>query len=233
MRGVEVIILAGGLGTRLRSAIGEVPKPMAPVDGKPFLHYQFLWLESYGVDKVVLSIGYKAGMITDHFGQKFNGISIEYAIEKEPLGTGGAILYAMRKTGGDRVLIVNGDTWFPVDIGRLVEEHESAAARLTIALKKMTNFSRYGTVELEGNRIVGFREKQEMSVGLINGGIYLMDRSFVENSVNMKKFSFETDILEKRVETGAIAGVVFDVPFIDIGVPGDYMGAGEVIKQKI
>ena len=233
MRGVEVIILAGGLGTRLRSAIGEVPKPMAPVDGKPFLHYQLLWLESYGVDKVVLSIGYKAEMITDHFGQKFNGISIEYAIEKEPLGTGGAILYAMRKTGGDRVLIVNGDTWFPVDIGRLVEEHESAAARLTIALKKMTNFSRYGTVELEGNRIVGFREKQEMSVGLINGGIYLMDRSFVENSVNMKKFSFETDILEKRVETGAIAGVVFDVPFIDIGVPGDYMGAGEVIKQKI
>lgn len=233
MRGVEVIILAGGLGTRLRSAIGEVPKPMAPVDGKPFLHYQLLWLESYGVDKVVLSIGYKAGMITDHFGQKFNGISIEYAIEKEPLGTGGAILYAMRKTGGDRVLIVNGDTWFPVDIGRLVEEHESAAARLTIALKKMTNFSRYGTVELEGNRIVGFREKQEMSVGLINGGIYLMNRSFVENSVNMKKFSFEKDILEKRVETGAIAGVVFDVPFIDIGVPGDYMGAGEVIKQKI
>jgi len=233
MRGVEVIILAGGLGTRLRSAIGEVPKPMAPVDGKPFLHYQLLWLESSGVDKVVLSIGYKAEMITDHFGQKFNGISIEYAIEKEPLGTGGAILYAMRKTGGDRVLIVNGDTWFPVDIGRLVEEHESAAARLTIALKKMTNFSRYGTVELEGNRIVGFREKQEMSVGLINGGIYLMDRSFVENSVNMKKFSFETDILEKRVETGAIAGVVFDVPFIDIGVPGDYMGAGEVIKQKI
>ena len=172
-------------------------------------------------------------MITDHFGQKFNGISIEYAIEKEPLGTGGAILYAMRKTGGDRVLIVNGDTWFPVDIGRLVEEHESAAARLTIALKKMTNFSRYGTVELEGNRIVGFREKQEMSVGLINGGIYLMNRSFVENSVNAKKFSFEKDILEKRVETGAIAGVVFDVPFIDIGVPGDYMGAGEVIKQKI
>jgi|BioPla2DNA2_1021312.scaffolds.fasta_scaffold92289_2 D-glycero-alpha-D-manno-heptose 1-phosphate guanylyltransferase len=233
MRGVEVIILAGGLGTRLRSAIGEVPKPMAPVDGKPFLHYQLLWLESYGVDKVVLSIGYKAEMITDHFGQKFNGISIEYAIEKEPLGTGGAILYAMRKTGGDRVLIVNGDTWFPVDIGRLVEEHESAAARLTIALKKMTNFSRYGTVELEGNRIVGFREKQEMSVGLINGGIYLMNRSFVENSVNAKKFSFEKDILEKRVETGAIAGVVFDVPFIDIGVPGDYMGAGEVIKQKI
>ncbi|MGI5913794.1 MAG: nucleotidyltransferase family protein [Bacteroidales bacterium] len=230
---MEVIILAGGLGTRLRSAIGEVPKPMAPVDGKPFLHYQLLWLESYGVDKVVLSIGYKAEMITDHFGQKFNGISIEYAIEKEPLGTGGAILYAMRKTGGDRVLIVNGDTWFPVDIGRLVEEHESAAARLTIALKKMTNFSRYGTVELEGNRIVGFREKQEMSVGLINGGIYLTNRSFVENSVNMKKFSFETDILEKRVETGAIAGVVFDVPFIDIGVPGDYMGAGEVIKQKI
>jgi D-glycero-alpha-D-manno-heptose 1-phosphate guanylyltransferase len=120
-----------------------------------------------------------------------------------------------------------------VDIGRLVEEHESAAARLTIALKKMTNFSRYGTVELEGNRIVGFREKQEMSVGLINGGIYLMNRSFVENSVNAKKFSFEKDILEKRVETGAIAGVVFDVPFIDIGVPGDYMGAGEVIKQKI
>ena len=233
MRGVEVIILAGGLGTRLRSAIGEVPKPMAPVDGKPFLHYQLLWLESSGVDKVVLSIGYKAEMITDHFGQKFNGISIEYAIEKEPLGTGGAILYAMRKTGGDRVLIVNGDTWFPVDIGRLVEEHESAAARLTIALKKMTNFSRYGTVELEGNRIVGFREKQEMSVGLINGGIYLMNRSFVENSVNAKKFSFEKDILEKRVETGAIAGVVFDVPFIDIGVPGDYMGAGEVIKQKI
>lgn len=233
MRGVEVIILAGGLGMRLRSAIGEVPKPMAPVDGKPFLHYQLLWLESYGVDKVLLSIGYKAEMITDHFGQKFNGISIEYAIEKEPLGTGGAILYAMRKTGGDRVLIVNGDTWFPVDIGRLVEEHESASARLTIALKKMTNFSRYGTVELEGNRIVGFREKQEMSVGLINGGIYLMNRSFVENSVNAKKFSFEKDILEKRVETGAIAGVVFDVPFIDIGVPGDYMGAGEVIKQKI
>jgi D-glycero-alpha-D-manno-heptose 1-phosphate guanylyltransferase len=233
MRGLEVIILAGGLGTRLRPTIGEMPKPMAPVDGKPFLFYQLSWLEKCGVSKIILSVGYKWEQINDYFGPEFNNIPLKYVVEKEPLGTGGAIQYALQKTEGNQVLIVNGDTWFPVDVDRLVAEHEMETSQITIALKKMTNFSRYGTVELEGKTIVGFHEKKEMSVGLINGGVYLINRGFIENSTHAEKFSFETDILEKKVNTGVICGAVFGEPFIDIGVPEDYRIAGEVIKQKI
>ena len=232
MRGVEVIILAGGLGSRLRGTIGEMPKPMAPVDGKPFLSYQLTWLEKYNVGKVILSTGYKSDLISDFFGNKYNTIPIEYAVEETPLGTGGAIVYALKKTVGDKVLIVNGDTWFPIDIDCLINNHTSTNAQFTMALKRMKNFSRYGTVGMEGDFVVRFNEKREMSDGLINGGVYMMNRSFLENILHGEKFSFETDILEKTVCNGIIRGIEFDAPFIDIGVPEDYIRAGEVIKKK-
>ncbi len=233
MCGLEVIILAGGLGSRLSGTIGDIPKPMAPVEGRPFLEYLFSWLEKYDVCKVILSTGYKAEMISDCFGPLYNNLPIEYAVEPEPLGTGGAILFALEKAQGDNVLIVNGDTWFPVDVGRLVLGHLETNASFTMALKSMTDFSRYGTVEMEEDVVVRFNEKHQCSEGLINGGIYVMNRFFLESYAHTERqFSFETGILEKRVTDRVIRGVVFDEPFIDIGVPEDYMRAGEVIKQK-
>ena len=116
---MDAIILAGGMGTRLKKVVSDIPKPMAPVAGKPFLYYIFDWLRKYPVEKIILSVGYKAESITEYFGNSVFDIPVEYVVEKNPLGTGGAVKFAFERTDGDDVLILNGDTWFPVDISKL------------------------------------------------------------------------------------------------------------------
>jgi len=230
---MEAIILAGGVGSRLKGTIGDIPKPMALVGGKPFLTYLLSWLNANNFKKVVISVCYKAEMISGYYGSKFGSMDLEYAVETAPLGTGGAIAFALRKSVGDNVMVVNGDTWFPIDIGRFTSYHSKISAPITLALKRMANFSRYGTVDLRGDTIVGFNEKKQCAEGLINGGIYMVNRSLMEGEWLPEKFSFETDILEKRVTDGSVHGVVFDAPFIDIGVPEDYLRAAEVVAGKI
>ena len=163
---MEVIILAGGLGTRLRSEIKNIPKCMAPVNGKPFLWYLLKDLEGYNeVKRVILSVGYLREIILDWIATVKNEFPFEfdYVIEKEPLGTGGGIRLAMKKVTEEDAIILNGDSYFDVDFNELVLVHRTQkAAKLTIALKPMTNFNRYGTVTMDGiNRILKFKEKQD------------------------------------------------------------------------
>jgi D-glycero-alpha-D-manno-heptose 1-phosphate guanylyltransferase len=227
---MEAVILAGGLGTRLRDLVAEVPKPMAPVNGKPFLEYVLEWITGYGIDKIVISGGYKADSITDHFGKCFINTPLHYVVEKEPLGTGGAISNAITGMSGTEIIIINGDTWFPINIGEFLHFHRQSSAKISVALKKMTESDRYGTVVTNGNDIISFSEKKFFNEGLINGGIYIIERSFVlENSLGAK-FSFEKDILEKFAGSGLLKGMVFNDQFIDIGIPEDYMKAGSVMN---
>lgn len=221
----ECIILAGGLGTRLRGVVRDLPKPMAPIDGKPFLFYLMKWLVKYKPDKIVISAGYKSQSIIDYFGDSFSGTPLIYAIEEKPLGTGGAVKYAIGKTTGSDILVINGDTYFPVDIEKLWNLHTSKNYIFTIALKKMKNFSRYGTVKLKGETIASFNEKKYCSEGLINGGIYLINRSFIESLEMPEIFSLEKDVLMKKVSEGMFKGLEFDDTFIDIGIPEDYSRA--------
>ena len=226
--GIPAIILAGGLGTRLRSVISDLPKPMAPVAGHPFLHYIFLYLQKQGITDVVLSVGYKSEVIKEFFGDKYAGINIRYAVENEPLGTGGGIRQAMSLIDSD-AYVLNGDTFFDVDLKDLYEFYTMRASDIALALKRMHHFDRYGTVEI-GNkdRVLQFQEKRYKAEGLINGGVYVINKNLfkkveeIEDTILSQRFSFEKDILEKHLLPLHYQGKEFGGYFIDIGIPEDY-----------
>ncbi len=226
--GIPAIILAGGLGTRLRSVISDLPKPMAPVAGQPFLHYIFLYLQKQGITDVVLSVGYKSEVIKEFFGDKYAGINIRYAVENEPLGTGGGIRQAMSLIDSD-AYVLNGDTFFDVDLKDLYEFYTMRSSDIALALKRMHHFDRYGTVEI-GNqdRVLQFQEKRYKAEGLINGGVYVINKNLfkkveeIEDTILSQRFSFEKDILEKHLLPLHYQGKEFGGYFIDIGIPEDY-----------
>ncbi|HEY2583188.1 MAG TPA: nucleotidyltransferase family protein [Mucilaginibacter sp.] len=228
---MEAIILAGGLGTRLKSVVKDLPKPMAPIKNLPFLHYLFEWLSLYPVSKVVMSVGYKANLIEQYFKNRYKNIEVDYAYEDRPLGTGGGIKNALTKTLNNDVLVVNGDTFFPIDINSFEDFHISNNADISIALKNMTNFDRYGSIEIENHTILNFNEKKYLSKGLINGGIYFLNKKKLNIPSLPDVFSFEHEILEKKVRDGSaeIKGKIFYETFIDIGVPEDYQKANEIL----
>lgn len=227
----EAIILAGGMGTRLQKVVPDVPKPMAPVSGKPFLYHILKWLERYNIGKVVISAGYKADVIRKYFGDSFNSVSLVYAVETKPLGTGGALKYSSGLISGSDFLIVNGDTWFPIDLDTFWSFHLKPGKRFSVALKRMKDFSRYGSVECSRSTIIRFNEKRYCEDGLINGGIYLISREFIESMRLPEVFSLEKDLLEKEAGSGCLKCKVFEDPFIDIGIPEDYQSAQSVIKS--
>lgn len=227
---MEVLILAGGLGTRLREVVTDVAKPMAPVNGKPFLEYVLEWVTGYETEKIVISAGYKADTIISHFNNCFNKVPIEYVTEEEPLGTGGAITNALKKLGGNDFIVLNGDTWFPVNLNEFSQFHFDNDSKITVALKMMTDFDRYGTVILEGPDIKGFNEKKYCNKGLINGGIYIINRDFLSSFGMTGKYSFEKEVLERSAGSGSVKGMVFNDQFIDIGIPEDYRRAASVMN---
>jgi D-glycero-alpha-D-manno-heptose 1-phosphate guanylyltransferase len=227
---MEAIILAGGMGTRLSKVVTDVPKPMAPVNGKPFLFYLLQWIKKYPIEKIILSIGYKSESIVNYFGKSFNDIPFTYVIEEKPLGTGGALKFALKKTKGKNILALNGDSYFPIDLNKFILEHSENNHLFSVALKRMKDFSRYGSVECLGNTIIKFNEKKFYHDGLINGGIYLINRQFIESKQLPAVFSLEKEILEKEVQTSELKCKIFDDVFIDIGIPEDYLRAESILK---
>lgn len=227
---MDVIILAGGLGTRLRSVVNEVPKCMASVAGNPFLFYLLKYLTRYKeVENVILSVGYLREVIfrwIDENASEFP-FTFAYAVEEEPLGTGGGIRLALSKTASDEVLVLNGDTFFDVDITELSAAGKSVnTPAITLALKMMSHFDRYGTVALSAdNAIISFNEKTFCESGLINGGVYLINKNELDMSHLPNKFSFEKEVLEKEASRHTLYGVRQDGYFIDIGIPDDYAKA--------
>ena len=223
---MEAVILAGGLGTRLRSVVSEVPKCMAPVDGKPFLQYVLEWLSRFDVTHVVLSVGYLKEQVVDFVKAHGWPFAISFAVENEPLGTGGGIRLALQKCHGNKVFVLNGDTFFHVDLNAL-----PFVAPVTLALKPMRDFDRYGAVDWNGDLVTGFHEKRPCVEGLINGGVYAVDRSQLDMSLYPKKFSFEKEVLEPLAGYGLVAGRVQDGYFIDIGIPDDYIRAQRELPE--
>ena len=232
---MEAIILAGGKGTRLRSVVSELPKPMAPLDaaGTPFLTFLLGELKAQGVTRVVLSVGYKAECIVNYFGNEWQGVELVYAKEDEPLGTGGALKLALSFCKAANVFVFNGDTFFDVKLAEMEKFHLAEAADLTLAAKEMTDFDRYGTLALDGSRVNAFKEKAPCRRGFINGGIYLVRRELF-NGFEEEKFSFEQDFLMPRVEEGNIKLCAFKSEgyFIDIGIPEDYYRAQRELKLR-
>ena len=228
----EAIILAGGLGTRLRSVIQEVPKSMALINQKPFLEYLLDYLIEKGLSRFIISVGYKSTYIADHFGEEYKGCELVYAFEEQPLGTGGAIKNSLPHVTGDNVLIVNGDSLFVVDIPRQYSFHIDHEADVTLALKPLINFDRYGTVETDrNNRITGFKEKEQRDHGYINGGIYIFNVAAF-NKINFpEKFSIEKDYFQCYADSMNFYGFISDSYFLDIGIPEDLARAQDEFKR--
>ncbi|EAH5178067.1 NTP transferase domain-containing protein [Campylobacter lari] len=214
---MQAIVLAGGLGTRLKSVVQDLPKPMAPINGKPFLAFVLEYLKKQGITEVILSVSFKYELIQEYFEDEFDGIKIRYNIENELLGTGGAIKDAL-KFIQNQVYVLNGDTFFDIDLKKLVLND----SRICIALKQMQNFDRYGTVNVDDQGIItSFEEKASKKQGLINGGIYLLRKDIFDEFDLGKKFSFE-EFLQANYKILKIQTQIFDDYFIDIGIPQDY-----------
>ena len=223
---MEVIVLCGGLGTRLRSVLQECPKCMAPVAGKPFLHYLLHWLSDAGATHVVFSVGYLREQVMDGVRAGRWPFRCDFAVEETPLGTGGGIRKALAYCTEEQVFVVNGDTFFPVPLADM-----PAYGAVTLALKPLRNFSRYGAVELDGVQVRAFREKTFCADGLINGGVYLLRPAQLPLESLPEKFSFEQDLLQPLAAEGRLSGWVNDSYFIDIGIPEDYARARQELPE--
>jgi D-glycero-alpha-D-manno-heptose 1-phosphate guanylyltransferase len=227
----EAIILAGGLGTRLRSAVPDLPKCMASVAGKPFIYYVIDYYRKQGISRFIFCLGYKHEVIENYLHESFNELDNVVTIEEEPLGTGGAIYQGALKAKTADAIVLNGDTLFKVDVDRLLTFHKQRKSDCTLCLKEMHNSDRYGVVETNSEgRITSFKEKKFYERSVINGGVYALNvESFLKNSFPAK-FSFEKDYFEKYVGNKKIYGLVQNGYFIDIGIPEDYNRAQEDFK---
>lgn len=222
---IPALILAGGLGTRLKHLVPDVPKPMADVAGKPFLYYILKILQTQGIKDVYLSVGYKADVIKQYFHHTFHNVQLHYITENEPLGTGGALALTFQHINADNILVVNGDTFLNIDMPSFIQTHQGE--KMTIALKYVTQSNRYGFVSTNQGYITGFTEKSDiLKDGYINAGVYIINKNFYLNNIPSQKiFSFEKDFLEKIYSRYPIKTYEVQNYFIDIGVPDDYIRA--------
>jgi len=228
---MEAIILAGGLGTRLRDVVADVPKPMAPIDGRPFLEILLNSLAQKGFSKVVLSVGYMADKISSHFGSNFGNLEIVYVVDKFPLGTGGATRLAAEACSQDHVFVFNGDTYLDLEVER-VENQWRLERRQIIVGRKVSDTLRFGRLIIEDNVVTGFAEKGIAGPGLINAGCYVLETNSLSQFPVHQPFSIETDYLLPEIGRGAVDVFVTDGVFIDIGIPEDYMRAQELLANR-
>ena len=225
---MQAILLCGGMGTRLRSVVADRPKPMADICGKPFLQYLLEMLRDKGITEVIFALGYMGEMIEEYFqdGSVF-GLKIAYSYEEEPLGTGGAIRNALPKILEEEVLVLNADTYFPMDYQGLYHFHQENDGDFSLATRAVPDISRYGAVRRDAaGRILAWNEKLEDGgqplAGEINGGIYVMKKSLIAEIPEGKQ-SLEQDCVPKWLSEGKrIFGLPFEGYFMDIGIPKDY-----------
>ena len=202
---MDIIILAGGLGTRLRSVVSDVPKVMAPVNNKPFLEYILEYINKFNFTNVILAVGYKSEIIEKYFKDKYKRLNLIYSKETEPLGTGGAIKKAMSYSKEENIVVINGDIIAKIDYNKFFQSIKDNSLKNIIAIKEMTKFSRYGIVEIDEKGIVKkFKEKQYTEKGYINVGAYILNKKNFTN-IPKEKFSIEKDYFEKIVDKKTIS----------------------------
>lgn len=221
---MQAILLAGGLGTRLRSVVNDRPKPMALIGDKPFMEYVVHELSRYGIDEIIFAVGYKGSMVEEYFGDGSRfGVKVFYAYEEELLGTAGAIKNAGRFVTEDLFFVLNADTFYQMDYGRLLRVKEENQLEMTLVLREVPDISRYGAAVLDGAMLAGFNEKTvESRPGTINGGVYLMQRELLDQ-IPEGKVSLENEMIPRWMAEGRrLGGFVNDGYFIDIGIPEDY-----------
>lgn len=227
---MEGIVLAGGFGTRLRQIVPDLPKPMAPVAGRPFLDIVLGRLAAKGFSRVIISLGYMAEKIQTHFGDEFNGMSLKYVLETSPLGTGGAIRFAMEQARDDHTFVFNGDTYLDLEVEQ-VEALWQAHRSPIIVGREVLDTGRYGRLLALNGQIAGFAEKGSTGPGLINAGCYVLNRGQLDQFAPMVPFSMETDYLVDAVAVQRFDLFVTEGQFIDIGIPEDFFRAQTVLAR--
>lgn len=227
----EAIILAGGRGTRLQPLVSDVPKPLAPVAGRPFLAWVLDHLAANGIRRVILATGYLSEMVELAVGRAWQSMSIDYSVENDALGTGGAVRQASRKLLGDTAHVLNGDTYLrysPLALAAAVADSDAA---IGVALAAVDNVSRYGAVDWVDGRIVGFREKHGSGPGYINAGCYFLTTAAIAALPDLHAYSLETEVLAPMTAQGRVLAYTQTEGFIDIGVPEDYRRAQDVFGK--
>ena len=231
---MEAMILAGGLGTRLRTVLGDTPKVMARVAGRPFVEWVLLELRRQGITRAILCTGHLGYVVENHFrhGEDL-GMDIVYSREESPLGTGGAIKRGMECIRGDRFLVVNGDSFCRVDISQMEASHLNSRASATLWLAPSDNRGRFASVSIaEDGSVVAFREKStEAGTGFVSVGVYLLERATAERIPPFQKVSIETDLFPSLVNSGLYA-VVGNDGFLDIGTPEAFAGAEAFLEAN-
>jgi D-glycero-alpha-D-manno-heptose 1-phosphate guanylyltransferase len=233
----QILILAGGLGTRLESLALEGPKPMAPVNGKPFLACLIDYWINQGINLIGISTGYKSEYIKKYFGNLYNKTKIFYVDELESLGTGGAIKKAINQkqfySVDDNLIIINGDTWFEISLSRFLADAQINKNPITIAVKYLDKNNRYGSIKIINNNIIENFSNYPINNSFINGGCYLIDRNFFINYLKNlpEKFSFEEIVLRDLANKRFISASIQNVNFLDIGIPEDYKKVNKIIKK--
>ena len=229
----EMIILAGGFGTRLRSVVSDVPKPIAPIANRPFLEYLLDYWISQDIQRFVLSTGYLSQIIQGHFGNSYRGAIISYVEEPSPLGTGGALGLVLNKTtwANEMALMINGDTWFPADLTQMCDEASQQNTPITIALKAMEKNDRYGGVEVDQNGKIKSFGCATKGAALINAGCYLFNVATLKQELIglPEAFSLENDFLVNYAANGCVGSSIQDKSFLDIGIPEDYQKAAGLL----
>jgi D-glycero-alpha-D-manno-heptose 1-phosphate guanylyltransferase len=230
----SAIILAGGLGTRLRDVVPNLPKPMAPLNGRPFLEYQLDYWIAQGIRHFILSVGYRSEAIVSHFGETYGGARLQHVVEAEPLGTGGGLLLAMDLLAGDDAfLLLNGDTFFEVSLSELAAFHSARQSDWTLALFRTREVGRYMGPGLDGDgRILTLRCEAGSAEHLANGGVYLISPHIIHsaNFLAGQRLSLEDEIMPGALAVdGRLFGLECQGRFIDIGVPDDYRRAADFL----
>ena len=231
---IEAIVLAGGLGTRLRSTVSDVPKPMAPINGRPFLDLLMSSLSKKGIKRVILSVGYMSEVIEDYFGSEKYGISIDYNVEKNPLGTGGAIYSCLKICNSDGILVMNGDSYISYDHNELIKKWLKYKKPIVVTRETQPS-SRYGSIIFEKDKIKSFTNFNNEKVSgniAINAGVYVLPKNLFNSQSTHDVFSFELDYLKSAVKSEDFYIIMSDGYFIDIGIPSDFKKAqSELIKN--
>jgi D-glycero-alpha-D-manno-heptose 1-phosphate guanylyltransferase len=233
MRADEAIVLAGGLGTRLRGVVSDLPKPLAPVAGRPFLAWVLDFLAEQEVRRVVLAIGYMAEKVQAVIGPQWRSMDIVYSVEPEPLGTGGALKLAVSRLQGTAVHVLNGDTFLRYSLSGLENAAEAVDVPIAIALAQVPDVARYGAVAVHAGRITAFHEKGGRGPGLINAGSYYLSSDALHVLPTHTSFSFETEVLHPQAVVGGLAAFMQTREFIDIGVPEDFVRAQSLFALPI
>lgn len=232
----RAIILAGGLGTRLRSVLPNIVKPMAPINGRPFLEYQMDYWIDQGIDEFIISVGYRKNDVMEYFGESYNGCRIKYAIEDQPLGTGGGLLQAINLVDqNESILVLNGDTFFEVDYIELKKYHDQKKSQWTFSLFRSYDVNRYMGIETDSNGAIrSLTSKKKELTSLVNGGVYLVNTNLFSTSRFKAgdKASLEDDLLSEFFSNNVrLFGIEFSGQFIDIGLPDDYNKASTILTM--